>query len=309
MSDIRFTVFTPIYNRRHTIHRAFDSLMRQSCKDFEWLVIDDGSTDNVKEVIDDYAAQADFPVRYYYKENGGKHTASNMAYGLMTTPYFTVLDSDDALTDDAVEKMLAAWDAIPPADREQYWCIVGHCLNVYTQSIIGEPFPPNANAQTEPVHTVGDKTAALRTEIARQYPFPEPDGTTFVTESVVWNRIDRDYRQYYINDFYKIVYPNEPDSLTATWFRDHVQEGYVSNFIWKQSVLNDVGIHNVKEIYTLFQYVFYGVTAKKKLREIVRGLEKPAYRIAAVLLYPPAKAARGWRRLRGGVGTDNPKNV
>ena len=299
MSKVRFTVLTPLYNRRHTIHRVFDSLMRQTCKDFEWLVIDDGSTDDVKPLIDAYAAKADFPVRYYYKENGGKHTAVNMAYGLMDTPYFTILDSDDAFTDDAVEKMLAAWDAIPPENREKYWCVVGHCINVYTQERIGDLFPQDVNTRSAPVQVSGDKTGVLRTEIARCYPFPEPEGTTFVTESVVWNKIDRKYKQYYVNDDYKIVYPNEPDSLTVAWYRDHVQEGYVSNFFWKQSILNDVGMHSLHDIFILCQYTFYGVTAQKSFAQIVGGLEKKTYRFGSALLWLPAKIVRMLRKIRG----------
>ena len=89
------TVFTPVFNRKHTIDRPFDSLMRQTCKDFEWLVIDDGSTDGIKETIDIFAEKADFSVRYSFKENGGKHTAMNMAAGLARGGYFLVLDSDD----------------------------------------------------------------------------------------------------------------------------------------------------------------------------------------------------------------------
>lgn len=298
MADVRFTVFTPVYNRRHTIHRVFDSLMRQTCMDFEWLVIDDGSTDDLKPLIDEYAEKAPFPVRYYYKENGGKHTATNMAYGLMHTPYFTILDSDDAFTETAVEKMLAGWDAIPSEERERYWSVVGHCINAEDGKLIGELFPENCNESDAPVQTVGDKTAALRTDIMTRYPYPEPKGTTFVTEAVVYNKIEKLYKQYYINDTLKVVYLNEPDSLTLAWYRDHVEEGYISNFVWKQSILNDVGIHSKTDLFSLFQYTFYGVMAKKRFAEIVGGLSSPLCRAGSALLYIPAKLVRLLRRIR-----------
>lgn len=299
MSEVRFTVFTPIYNRRHTIHRVFDSLMRQTCKDFEWLVIDDGSTDNVKELIDEYAAKADFPVRYYYKENGGKHTAVNMAYGLIETPFFTILDSDDAFTDDAVEKLLQGWESIPESQRDRYWSVVGHSVDSQTGELIGERFSAHANDPNAPAEkVVGEKTAALRTDVMRQYPFPEPQGTTFVTESIVWNKVGKAYKQYYLNEIIRIYYQNEPDSLMVAWYRDHVQEGYVSNFIWKQSILNDVGIRSVHDLFILCQYTFYGVMAAKPFREIVGGLDKRLYRFGSTLLWLPAKCVRALRRLR-----------
>ncbi len=301
MSDLRFTVFTPVYNRRHTIHRVFDSLMRQSTKDFEWLVIDDGSTDNIKPLIDEYAEKADFKVRYYYKENGGKHTATNMAYTLMETEYFTILDSDDAFTDDAVEKMLAAWDAIPEGDRALYWSVVGHCINSETRELIGELFPDGINEFDDVRKSAsikGDKTAALRTDVMKKFPYPEPEGTNFVTESVVYNKIEKEYKQYYFNDILKIVY-YEPDSLTIAWYRDHVKEGYVSNFVWKQSIINDVGIKSIKDYFILFQYTFYGVMSNKKLGEITSGINKGFYRFICTLLYVPAKAIRAIRSKRG----------
>lgn len=299
MDSVRFTVFTPVYNRRHTIHRVFDSLMRQTCKDFEWLVIDDGSTDDLEPLIREYAEKADFPVRYYYKENGGKHTAINMAYGLMETPYFTILDSDDAFTDTAVENMIRGWASIPAEKREQYWSVVGHSVDSQTGERVGELFPENINDPGVEPHVVGEKTAALSTAILRQYPFPEPKGTNFVTEAVVWNKINRVYKQYYINADFRIYYQNEPDSLTLAWYRDHVQEGYLSNFIWKQSVINDVGLHGVREWRTLFQYTFYGTMANKTFREIVGGLQKPLYRFCSAVLYLPARALRGLRRITG----------
>jgi len=301
-NSIRFTVFTPAYNRKHTIHRVFDSLMRQSVKDFVWLVIDDGSKDDLKPLIDEYQKKADFPVRYYYKENGGKHTATNLAYKLMDTEYFTILDSDDAFTDDAVEKMLAAWDAIPESEKDKYWSVVGHCINSETKEIIGEYFPEGINEfsdEQKRASVKGDKTAALRTDVMKKYPFPEPEGTTFVTESVVYNKVEKDYKQFYFNDILKIVY-YESDSLTIAWYRDHVKEGYVSNFVWKQSVINDVGVNSLKEYFILFQYTFYGVMSNKKFSEITGGLDKGFYKAICALLFLPAKAVKLLRKLRGG---------
>ena len=299
MSEIRLTVLTPLYNRKHTIHRVFDSLMRQTCKDFEWLVIDDGSTDGVEPLIREYIREADFPVRYYYKENGGKHTVVNMAYGLMETPYFTILDSDDAFTDTAVENMLAGWDGIPPQDRDKFWCVVGHSVDSETGERIGQSFSENANDLSiprEPI--VGEKTAAIRTDVGRRFPFPEPEGTTFVTESVVWAKVDREYRQYLLNADFRIYYQNEPDSLTVAWYRDHVQQGYVSNFIWKQSVLNDTPLSAKETLKTVGQYTFYGVMARRKVGTILSGLEHGAHKLLSFLLLLPAYGVRLLRRLR-----------
>ncbi len=301
MKNIRITVFTPVYNRRHTIHRVFDSLMQQTVKDFEWLIVDDGSTDNIKPLIDEYIEKADFPVRYYYKENGGKHTATNLAYTLTNTEYFTILDSDDAFLCDAIEKMLKAWDSVPSNEKDRYWAVVGHCVDSKTGEIVGELFPDGINSfdddrRREAVK--GEKISAQRTEIVKKYPFPEPKGTNFITESIVYNKIERDYRQYYVNDFFRVYYTDEPDSLTVAWYRDHVEEGYVSNFVWKQSIINDVGIKHLKDYFILFQYTFYGVMCKKTFSEITSGIGNGFYRAICALLFVPAKVFRTLRSMK-----------
>ncbi len=106
------TIFTPIYNRAHTIGRTYESLCRQTRKDFEWLVIDDGSSDNTKELVLSWIEQTkDFKIRYVYKENGGLHTGYNKAIELMETELCVCIDSDDWMPDDAVEKIVGFWSA------------------------------------------------------------------------------------------------------------------------------------------------------------------------------------------------------
>ena len=112
------TVFTPSYNRAHTLHRAYDSLCRQPGVDFEWLIVDDGSTDGTAELVNGWAAQAKFPIRYVWQSNRGKHVAINHAVRLCKTPYFIILDSDDACVPGALARVLHAWDTLP-AGRER----------------------------------------------------------------------------------------------------------------------------------------------------------------------------------------------
>lgn len=105
------TVFTPAYNRAYTIHKCYESLRRQTLKDFVWLVVDDGSTDNTAELIKHWQTVPDngFEIKYVYKENGGMHTAHNTAYENIDTELNTCIDSDDYMTDDAVEKIVNCW--------------------------------------------------------------------------------------------------------------------------------------------------------------------------------------------------------
>ena len=107
------TVFTPAYNRAHTIGRTYKSLCSQKCKDFVWLIVDDGSTDNTAELVKDWMSKDNgFEIQYIYKENGGMHTAHNVAYRNIHTELNTCIDSDDALSENAVEKIINKWNQI-----------------------------------------------------------------------------------------------------------------------------------------------------------------------------------------------------
>ena len=110
---IRFTEFTPAYNRAHTLPRTYESLCSQNCKDFCWLIIDDGSIDNTAQLVKGWMEKDNgFKIQYIYKENGGMHTAHNMAYENITTELNVCVDSDDCMAEDGVAKILKKWDEV-----------------------------------------------------------------------------------------------------------------------------------------------------------------------------------------------------
>ena len=104
------TIFTPTFNRAYTLHKCYESLKRQTSKDFVWLIIDDGSSDNTKELVDKWINENEVEIRYYYQKNQGMHGAHNTAYKLIETEINTCIDSDDYMTDDAVEKIVNFWN-------------------------------------------------------------------------------------------------------------------------------------------------------------------------------------------------------
>lgn len=284
----QITVFTPVYNRSRTIHRVFDSLMEQTDKNFEWLIVDDGSTDNLKEIIDGYKNKSDFLIRYYYKPNGGKHTAVNWAYKLTDSEYFITVDSDDALLPQAVERFLALWNEIPQDKRNEYWSVVARCRNARNGEMKGGYYPDGINELENPdieaAKIDGDKLSCSRTEVLKQFPFPEPEGTTFITESVVWNRINRSYKQYYTNEVLHDVYANEEDSLSFSWFKNHIKQGYVSNYFWMCSQLNES--YDGDKLKTALKLGYYGYVSEKTLKEIRGSINSKFYRFVCTLEFP-----------------------
>jgi glycosyltransferase involved in cell wall biosynthesis len=140
-----FTVFTPTYNRARTLHRVYNSLSAQTYRDFEWLVIDDGSTDNTSQLIQEWMEKADFPIRYYFQENQGKHIAWNRAADLARGEYFLCADSDDAFVPHALERFAEALNTISDEERDRFYGVVALCMDPSGQ-VIGDKFPPETHS-------------------------------------------------------------------------------------------------------------------------------------------------------------------
>ena len=132
------TIFTPTYNRVHTLPRTYQSLCQQTCKDFEWLVIDDGSTDNTYELIQEFIDESVIPIRYIYKENGGLYTGYNTAYASIETELNVCIDSDDYMPENAVELIVKTWRE---RGGEKYAGIIGLDFYARTDKPIGGNFP------------------------------------------------------------------------------------------------------------------------------------------------------------------------
>ena len=177
------TVFTPAYNRAHTLPRTYESLCQQKCKDFIWLIVDDGSQDNTAELIRQWQARDNgFEIRYIYKENGGMHTAHNTAYEHIDTELNTCIDSDDKLAPDAVEKILRKWDQVKD---QGYAGIIGLDAD-FEGKIIGKGFPEGLTETTVVGYYAaggsGDKKLVYRTDIINQYPpYPVFEGEKYVS--------------------------------------------------------------------------------------------------------------------------------
>ena len=200
------TVFTPAYNRAHTIGRTYESLCRQTCKDFEWLVVDDGSSDNTRELVEGWIAEGKIPIRYIYQQNQGMHGAHNTAYRNINTPLNTCIDSDDYMPDDAVEKILNCWQQ---HGSDKVSGLVG--LDVTEDgSLIGTKFPPGMEKTTlqgfYEAGGSGDKKLVYRTEVIKRYPeYPLFEGERYGGLAYKYSLIDQDYELITLNEPLVIV--------------------------------------------------------------------------------------------------------
>ena len=219
---MRITVFTPTYNRAYIIENLYRSLQRQTFRDFEWLIVDDGSSDNTEDVIVAWQKEGnDFPIRYYKKENGGKCRAINYGVDLAEGELFFNVDSDDYLLDDALEK-IDSWENELPKDGK-YCGVVGNLGTSPTETPNTpwpEPYRDASLLERYPEaceHPIdGERAWVFYTDIQKRYKYPEFEGENFITPAVTWNRMAHDGYLVRIFDDIIWVYEYQPDGLTAS---------------------------------------------------------------------------------------------
>ena len=220
-----FTVFTATYDRAHVLPRVFDCLESQTFRDFEWLVVDDGSVDGTRALLEGWQSRADFPLRYFYQSHAGKHVAFNRGVREARGQLFLSWDSDDGAVSTALERFKAHWDAIPGDRKSRFSAVTA--LRMYDDGHpVGDRFPHDITDSESlelyfKYRVRGDKWGFHRTDVLRDHPFPEPQGLTFVSESIVWFAIARRYKTRYVNEYLGINYVSaatEPrlSNLTVT---------------------------------------------------------------------------------------------
>ena len=221
------TILTPTYNRASLLPRLYKSLCAQTCRDFEWIVVDDGSTDNTQEVVSSFKVENgdSFPITYIRKKNGGKHTALNRGVRAAQGSLIMIADDDDLLPPDAIDIIRHSWAKIE--FQASVGGIAGLDVNKRTGEIIGSGLPKehilcNAMDIRYRYHVTGDLKEVFRTDVLKDFPFPEIAGEMFCPEQLVWFRIAQKYSLYYIN---KSIYIAEyqSDGITSGITRARMQ--------------------------------------------------------------------------------------
>lgn len=219
----QITVFTPAYNRAYSLHLCYESLCRQNNKNFIWLIVDDGSTDNTKELVKKWEKNENgFEIKYVYKKNGGMHTAHNTAYEIIDTELNVCIDSDDYLAEDAIEKILTFWNQY---GSKKYAGIIGLDAT-FDNQVIGEKFDDSLKTTTLGGYYTnggkGDKKLVYRTEIMKKYPpYPEFEGEKYVSLGYKYLLCDQEYELLVLNEILCNV-EYQLDGSSTNMFRQYL---------------------------------------------------------------------------------------
>lgn len=275
------TVFTPTYNRKKELVALYKSLTKQDSKIFEWLIVDDGSTDSTKEYIQTLKKQGKININYIYKENGGKQSAYNMGLDKAKGNIFLCIDSDDILKDNILTKINDDFKKIKNnKNLAGIMYVQGYISN--QKKIIGSLFPEDNMIDTyfniyHKHKVTGDKLIVLKTETAKEYYFPMIKGEKFVPEALIFNRISLKYNFICKNDIaaYKEYLIN---GYSSKYF-ELVKKNPIGNTLYFRELYN-----HEKKLYNVYGYILFCIYGKKKFKKILK--EHPN-KIAVFLLYLP----------------------
>lgn len=263
------SIITPTYNRANLLVQCFNSLDKQTDLDFEWIIIDDGSEDNTKYVVKSLINECKnkFKITYIYKQNGGKHTALNKAFGIASGELTLILDSDDILTEDAVETIRYVWSKNKNINNLSILSFLRKSSN---GKVIGDSFPED-NLISNHIEFItnkdikGDKCEVIETKIIKEYRFSEFPGEKFIGESTMWTKLAKKYDTLYVN---KPIYTTEylDDGLTKSGRYLRIKSPLGGMELSNEYVSKDYKLKI--RIKNSILYVTYGLFSKKGLRSI-----------------------------------------
>lgn len=276
------TVFTPAYNRAHTIERSYQSLCRQSCQDFEWLVVDDGSSDTTRELITSFLTDVEvvddneffghskvaswLRVHYIYQQNQGMHGAHNTAYDTIHTELNTCIDSDDYMPDDAVEKILICWSALSDEEKKAYAGIIALDVDDKDLKVIGYELPTDRKSTTLSGYYErggkGDKKLIYRTEVIKSVPrYPLFEGERYVGLAYKYMLIDHKYELLILNEPVCIV-EYQLDGSSYSMYRQYWNNPKGWSFYRRTEMLYAKGIK--RKLMVCTHYVSSSIIARDK---------------------------------------------
>lgn len=292
-----FTIITPVYNREKTLKRTFKSVEKQTFKDFEYIIIDDGSTDASLSISKEFLQNSDLPVCLIEKNNGGVHTARNEGFKKSRGKLVICIDSDDELLPDACKIFFDAWLSIPEHERDNYWQIKAPCVYPDGQ-ICSTLFPEGINemdvneAYKHFSLSKGEQLGCRVAAILKKNLFPEPEGVKFVNEVVVWLPLEKKYLSWGINQPVRIYHTEGNDRLTNTKVKSYQS---CINALWNSAYeINNPDIFNLdcrEFIKSIFRHSIMKQILMPVNPEIVKmyAITNLKGRVLEDLLWGPAK--------------------
>jgi len=259
----KVSIITPAYNRLDLLDRLYKSLTNQESKDFVWYFIDDGSGENLEEYINSKFNEGIIEIVYKRQNNGGKHTAVNLGVAIAQEEIVFILDNDDILPPNCIKRVIEEFEKIKD---DASICGISFLRGCLDGKLIGKEYPSGRSVDTFAnmrynKNVTGDKFESFKTEIIKQFPFPQIDGEKFISEAVVWAKMSGEYKFVFVND---VLYLTEyqPDGLTSNNRRLNATNPKGAALVYKQLSTKQFKL-KLRVKYTL-AYIAHALIAKNK---------------------------------------------
>lgn len=284
------TIFTPTYNRKDTIERTYTSIKQlnlllpdRTLVSLEWIIVDDGSTDDTKLLVKQWCEDNELAIRYYYQENQGKHVAMNFAAQQARGKFWLTIDSDDTILPDALVKYWKVWNSIPVDQRDGFCGVSARCIDS-DGNIVGDKLPtsPMDVSFTElrmKYRIEGEMLEMYRVDVLRQYPFPEYDPRMrFCPEAIAWFEMAKKYKLRVVDEPVRTYYY---DASTSIMREKSVKRSAANYYLWLYFVNN------------LSQYIF---SNPMKIVKAYVGVSMDGF-VSGRKMFGILKDILGWRKI------------
>lgn len=291
MSNVEITVFTPSYNRAKTLPRVFECLKKQTYKSFEWIIIDDGSEDNTKDVVDGFLKEDNFfDIIYVYQKNQGKHIATNNAVKMCSGNFFITLDSDDTCTNDALETFVNEWNKIPKQEQKKYY---GISCRTYDKdgkingTQMNVPYIDSNDLDLRfKLNITGELWGMIRTDIMREFPFPVVEGYHFYPENVIWHNVGRKYICRYLSTALRYYIQDQENAVTNVNRKKASKEKFVMHLHYINDCWDYRKYNRKRYLEHIVAITRDGLANGYKLSEILTMLKTKPRRLLVLLTSP-----------------------
>jgi len=294
MKEIKITIITPSYNRAHTLSRVYNSLKNQSFKNFKWIIMDDGSTDNTKEIVDIFKAENLLDIDYFWNENQHKFITVFEGIKKVTSPYFMIVDSDDSYPENALETLYNEVESI--SNPSEFISVMGLSQSENGE-IVGHSYPHNGFDGSifdmrYKYKVRGDKFGIFITatyqDLLKDFDYSHYKGKGYIPQAVFFNTYDANgIKTRFVNKIVRNYHLDETDhnSVSNTRWTGKNTFGLMEGYL---SFLNCYGIKLLKYpkalIRNIIGYQIYSVINGKKLTEINKRLKH--FKLLSTIIFP-----------------------
>lgn len=289
---MKVTVFTPTYNRAHTMESLYQCMLRQTNKDFEWVIMDDGSSDNTNELIHQWILEGRVNIQYYKQENQGRFAAFNNVKKYFRGELILWCDSDDEMVESCIEKIIDTWNRIE--NRNGTSGIIGYMLTP-DKEIIGTRFPNKIEYERfyvlyDKYRMAGDQAIVFRNDLVQKYSYPVFEGEKFTGDSILFNQISEEYPMYILREGL-LIREYLDDGLTKNLLQHHISSPNGMREHYKDAILHE----KYNKINICKHYIGYIAFAKFTGWNFKKIISDAPKKKNILLFYLPGCLYYGWK--------------